>query len=382
MAKVSILMPACNVEKFIDECMKSVISQTLEDIEIICVNDGSKDSTGEILDLYARKDPRVHIVHKPNSGYGHSMNVALDLAEGEYIGIVETDDYVSEDMFEQLYNMAKDNDADVVKANYYRYISKPEPQNTFFEVLKPYNHYDEVFSPKEYKNIMRVAPCIWSGIYRRKMLIENNVRFNETPGASYQDTSFAFKVWTSAERVYLTKEAYLHYRVDNENSSVKSGAKVFCLCDEYREMEKYLEENPEKKECFEILKNALKYESYRWNLERLSFGYKYAFLLEMRKEYLKAEEANTLDKDYFSEQNWNNLQRIMHEMDRYYLEECSKVCGIYKTPEDMAQALQQKEAELDDLKHQFHDMENSKSFKAGRIITAIPRRVREIISRK
>ena len=77
MPKVSILMPACNVEKFLRECMDSVVNQTLEDIEIICIDDGSKDATGDILDEYAEKDSRIKVIHKPNSGYGHSMNVGM-----------------------------------------------------------------------------------------------------------------------------------------------------------------------------------------------------------------------------------------------------------------------------------------------------------------
>lgn len=92
MAKVSILMPACNVEKFLKECMDSVVNQTLKDIEIICIDDGSRDSTGNILDEYAQKDNRIKVIHKANSGYGHSMNVGLQNATGEYIGIIETDD--------------------------------------------------------------------------------------------------------------------------------------------------------------------------------------------------------------------------------------------------------------------------------------------------
>ena len=100
MIKVSILMPACNVEKFLRECMDSVVGQTLKDIEIICIDDGSKDSTGDILDDYAEQDERVKVIHKPNSGYGHSMNVGLQHATGEYIGIIETDDFADLDMFE------------------------------------------------------------------------------------------------------------------------------------------------------------------------------------------------------------------------------------------------------------------------------------------
>ena len=111
MPKVSILMPACNVENFLRECMDSVVNQTLKDIEIICLDDGSKDSTGNILDEYAAKDSRIKVIHKPNSGSGHSRNVGLDHATGEYIGIIETDDFADPDMFEKLYITAKENNA-------------------------------------------------------------------------------------------------------------------------------------------------------------------------------------------------------------------------------------------------------------------------------
>ena len=253
MAKVSILMPACNVEKFLKECMDSVVNQTLKDIEIICIDDGSRDSTGNILDEYAQKDNRIKVIHKANSGYGHSMNVGLQNATGEYIGIIETDDFADLNMFDELYKAAKENHADVVKSNYYSYVSQPEPQSTYYEVLKEYDLYDRVFRPVEHPEIFRVRPCIWSGIYRREWLLENHVSFAETPGASYQDTGFAFKVWASAERALLVRDAYLHYRTDNANSSVKAAAKIYCICDEFKSIEEFLEKRPELKEELEKL---------------------------------------------------------------------------------------------------------------------------------
>ena len=99
---VSILVPCYNVEKYIHQCMDSIISQTLKDIEIICINDGSKDNTLSILKEYADKDKRIVIIDKSNSGYGDSMNQGLKKANGEYIGIVESDDFVEPNMFETL----------------------------------------------------------------------------------------------------------------------------------------------------------------------------------------------------------------------------------------------------------------------------------------
>lgn len=146
------------VEKFLKECMDSVVNQTLKDIEIICIDDGSRDSTGNILDEYAQKDNRIKVIHKANSGYGHSMNVGLQNAAGEYIGIIETDDFADLNMFDELYKAAKENHADVVKSNYYSYVSQPEPQSTYYEVLKEYDLYDQVFRPVEHPEIFRVRP--------------------------------------------------------------------------------------------------------------------------------------------------------------------------------------------------------------------------------
>lgn len=383
MAKVSILMPACNVEKFIRECMDSVVNQTLEDIEIICMNDGSKDSTGEILDEYAAADPRIKVIHKPNSGYGHSMNVGLQNATGEYIGIIETDDYADLNMFEELYELAKRCNADVVKSNYYTYISKPEPKSELLEVLKPYDLYDKVFCPADNQDIFRVKPCIWSGLYRRQMIEDNNIRFTETPGASYQDTSFAFKIWSSAERACLTKKAYLHYRIDNENSSVKSSAKVFCLCDEYESSERFLDANPEKKQKLEKLKNSLKYESYRWNLQRLTLEFKYAFLLRMYEEFSKAKQQGALERQYFTDHAWRNLNRILDDMDKYYNEECKRILEGYSSISEYMDAMDKKirrlEREKKVLLQERDDLRNCNSFKVGRAVTYIPRKIKRLM---
>ena len=126
MPKVSIVIPVYNVEKYLRQCLDSVVNQTLQDIEIICVNDGSKDSSLQIMHEYQAKDPRIKIIDKENSGYGASMNRGFDAATGEYLGIVESDDYAEPDMFEKLYAVAKADDLDVVKSGFFYYYSKPE----------------------------------------------------------------------------------------------------------------------------------------------------------------------------------------------------------------------------------------------------------------
>ena len=102
---VSVILPSLNVKPFIEECVESVINQTLENIEIICVDAGSDDGTLEILEDYANKDSRIKILRSDKRSYGHQMNLGIAAAEGEYVGILETDDYVEEDMYESLYEL-------------------------------------------------------------------------------------------------------------------------------------------------------------------------------------------------------------------------------------------------------------------------------------
>ena len=117
--KVSVLVPVYNVEKYVGMCLDSLLCQTLKDMEIICIDDGSTDNSSAILAEYAKRDSRIIIITKENTGYGASMNLGLSRAKGEYIGIVESDDYALPEMFEQLYIKAQENELEVVKTNYY-----------------------------------------------------------------------------------------------------------------------------------------------------------------------------------------------------------------------------------------------------------------------
>lgn len=127
---ISLLVPICNVERYLRECLDSARDQTLADIEIICINDGSTDSSLEIINEYAAADSRFVVIDKPNSGYGDSMNKGLSIARGEYIGILESDDYFELDALETMYDAAKSVDAEVVKADFYLFWSTPDVRKT------------------------------------------------------------------------------------------------------------------------------------------------------------------------------------------------------------------------------------------------------------
>lgn len=319
--KISVLMPSLNVSKYICECILSVINQSLEDIEIICVDAGSTDGTADIIASFAKRDKRIKIVHSAQKSYGYQMNLGLEMARGEYIGIVETDDWIEEDMYEKLWNAAEETGSDMVKCNYFHYTTRPEVESKPFENLIDCEYY-QVFSPMEKRTIFTTTPAIWSGIYKKDTLIKNGISFNETKGASYQDTSFHFMVCTVAESCYLIKDFLLHYRKDNENSSVNSSGKVFCITDEMHYYEQFLDNHSVYKNEIYKFYLALKYEKYRWNYERLKSKFQWMFLEVFYKEFKNSYENGLLDAQVFGKKDWDNLMQLILNPILYYKDTC------------------------------------------------------------
>lgn len=312
--KVSILVPVYNVEKFLPQCLDSLINQSLQDIQIICINDGSTDGSLKILQDYAARDSRIEIIDKANSGYGASMNRGLDAARGEYVGITESDDFASPDMFKRLYRYARFHKCDLVKSNYFEYCAG---QDTPMEPFVGFR-YRKVFDPADCKDIIKVLPIIWTGLYRRQMLVDEGIRFNETPGASFQDTSFVHRVWFAAKRVAILKDCFLHYRVDNANSSVKSASKVYEVCGEYALTESFLRERPERFREFAPLLQIMKFDTYRWNYNRIADDCKPGFAQKWSEEYQAAQAEGVLDRDYFSDSDWELVQALVADAEAFY----------------------------------------------------------------
>ncbi|WP_020589359.1 glycosyltransferase family 2 protein [Desulfobacter curvatus] len=290
MVKVSILIPIYNAEAYLKECIQSVVTQTLEDIEIICINDGSTDNSAQIVKMFSKRDKRIKLINKENSGYGHTMNVGLSAATGEYIGIVESDDFASKDMFEALYGIAHEKNLDAVGSDCYLFRTDEIEDKKYLKIFSD-SVYGRIIHPLEEKEIL-LWPYIWTSIYKKDFLEKNNLLFNETPGASYQDTSFVFKARACATSLYIKNEAFLNYRINNVDSSVHSSTKIFCICDEFEEIARFLDVKFEKNKRVELatILLAKKYMAYKWNYNRLSIAYRYAFLLKMQDDLAKEVE--------------------------------------------------------------------------------------------
>lgn len=192
MKKVSVIIPVYNVENYLRKCLNSLVNQTLKDIEIIVVNDGTLDNSQEIIDEYVKKYPKkVVSIIQENGGQGAARNTGLLHAKGEYIGYVDSDDYVEENMYEELYKKAKEEDSDivicgnnVVKENY-EFLSKEDVDKEFL--------------------LGKMA--VWNKIYKKNIIVDNKIQFRSK--VWYEDLDFTMKVYFSSKKIsYVDKPLY------------------------------------------------------------------------------------------------------------------------------------------------------------------------------
>ena len=219
--KISVIVPVYNVEDYLDKCLLSIKNQTLKDIEVICIDDGSTDKSGQILDEYAAKDTRFKVIHKENGGYGCAMNIGINNAKGEYIGIVESDDYIDEKMYDELYKLSEDGTVDIVKANFWNCYYDEDGTETRV-VNGERNHVpelDEPFTVQEHSEILCGHPSIWSAIYKRELLVDKAIGFKEVKGGGWVDNPFFFETLSCAKSIMWSSEPLYCYRTERENSS-------------------------------------------------------------------------------------------------------------------------------------------------------------------
>lgn len=357
MPKISVLMPIYNVERYLREALLSVADQTLRDIEILCINDGSTDDSRAIVAEFCKLDARFRLIDKPNSGYGASMNRGLAEAQGDYVAILEPDDIYEPTALETLYKAAQVSDADVVKANYWFYWSKPQPKDKLIQVVKPAWFEDAaqiehlavgslaigsndgdtsdaiacmVADPNELPGIFFMIPSIWSALYKRSYLAEHNIRFLETPGASFQDLSFTFKVFAYTHKVCLVDAPILHYRQDNESSSVNDPKKAYCVIEELAEIDAVVEalEEPgsEKEPRSESISAGdylsqiayrIAYDNYLWNYQRLAPDVRKAFI-QRGVDNLCAKQADGhYNPEFFEPYQQLNHDALMKDVDAF-----------------------------------------------------------------
>ena len=318
MPKVSIVVPTYNVEDYLCECIDSLIHQTLKDIEIICVDDGSTDRSPEILRRYAEKDKRIKIISKKNSGYGNTMNVGIKAATGEYLGIVEPDDYVNTNMYKDLCELADGTGADIVKADFYRFVKEDERViRTYNQLTNKADFYNRMIDPAQEQEVFKFIMNTWSGIYRLSFLRGHNIYHNETPGASFQDNGFWFQGFCLSHKVYFFDKPYYMNRRDNPNSSVKNKEKVFCANVEYDFIRNFLV----KHDLYETFKNI--YVMKLWHncwftYNRIANEFKLSYLKKISADFAPYLKENLIAEPFFSKNEIFAIKKMVNNYRLFY----------------------------------------------------------------
>lgn len=332
--KVSIIVPIYNSEKYIDSCLKSLLNQTLKEIEIICVNDGSTDNSWNILSQYAETYGNIRIFNQENSGAAVTRNKGIDEAKGEYITFVDADDWIENFTIEKVYNNALNNQSDIVLFNSCEFNDNGKIRDRiYFYPEKSINIDNYVFDFHSRKKLVfNMFLVCWSKLYKTSFLRENNIKFHVFP--VLEDIQFHVESMILAKRISYVFDVLYHYRKDNINSvqnskvKTKDGFVIYTIFSEIREFllkhnaYSFLELNylkmvlndskvrleeisdEYKEEMFQLGKDfCTKLHINQETMKKLDFRlmsyYIHVLVSETYFEFMRLEHVNSIDENYF-----------------------------------------------------------------------------------
>ena len=276
MSKVSVIVPIYNVEKYLSRCIESLVNQTLQDIQIILVNDGSTDNSGKIAKEYAKKYPeKIIYLEKENGGLSDARNYGIPHATGEYIAFLDSDDYIEKNAYEEMYNKAVEEDSDYVECDFLWEYQNKIKKDTRIE----YNNKQEMMA-----NVRVVA---WNKLIRRNIIEENNICFPK--GLRYEDVEFTYKLIPHLNKISYINQYFVHYVQRNNsiaNVQNERTAEIFTILDNV--IEYYKQNN-----LYEQYKTEIEYNYARYLL--------CSSLKRMCKISDKAKRKELLNK------TWNSL---------------------------------------------------------------------------
>lgn len=226
---VSVIIPVYNAEKSLSECLDSVLSQSLEQIEVICVDDGSSDNSVAVMEHYAKVDPRVHVEHQSNQYAGVARNRGIGVAKGKYIAFLDADDVMLPRSLEWCYDCAERYKADILKTGFqYQNVKNGRVYQTHYAKVTCLNWFQQhcvLQFEKIPDRLLNVPDVPWNGLYRRAFLLENGIKFNRLRFVN--DHSFYIECLLKAQRIVVRRRATVCYRVEQSESLIRKKAEHF-----------------------------------------------------------------------------------------------------------------------------------------------------------
>lgn len=313
--KISILIPSYNSIKYIKEALKSAVNQTFKDIEILCIDANSNDGTLEFLKEEQRKDERIRIILSDKKSLGYQLNLGFKEAKGEYLTIIESDDYARLDMCEKLYELALKYNCDIIKSDIMHFTRR---EKQYKVISYEANLYNKILKEQDKIELIQHSLIAYQGaIYKLDFIRKFKIKANESDGASFQDTGVFFITLSLADSIYLHNEALYFYRKDNENSSIHSKEKIYCVCDEYDFIYNFLNKCDKKlmKKLFAVFLYK-KFKAYWWNLKRIDNKFKLDFIKRFALEFEPV--IDKLDKNFFTNGEIRELKEIIKDPENFY----------------------------------------------------------------
>lgn len=327
--KISIIVPVYKVEQYIDDCIKSILSQTLKDFELILVNDGSPDKCGLICDMYSKKDSRVRVIHKNNEGLSAARNSGIEVAKGEYLAFVDSDDYISKYMYEKLYNTAVENKSDIVICNY---ESVHYTHKLNYELLE---HVDKVENMSNIQALNKlyetngVAYIVaWNKLYKKELF--DNIRYDK--GRVHEDEFIIHKLLYNSNIITYIPDKLYYYR--QREGSITSIDNKKNRVDKLAAFKERLEFMYEKNIDYLVKKTAQKYiyhffEIY-YSIKNNYDSKNYNELVLLRKDYNKVLHIVLKNIDC----NWKEKILLVVFAINPYLHELYRNKRIYSREKD------------------------------------------------
>ena len=298
--RISVIVPVYNVEKYLKECLDSILNQTFEDIEIICINDGSTDNSLKILLDYIKQDYRLKVYSQYNKGQGSTRNVGLNLASGEYIYFVDSDDFIKDNTLELCYNLLNKENLDMLifQAINYDDIQKKFFEESYYNMDFLYGFENKVFNVDSISGkLFSIAVSPWNKIYKKEIILKNNIIFSE--GLIFEDNEFFFDAFLSSKRVsFLKKHLYARRRREDSTTALGNEKYMDCISIPNRVMNIFKKHN-----LYEEFKTELfnyKISMINTWFNRTKRKYREQFFNKIKQDFLNIKNNPVLFEEYNS----------------------------------------------------------------------------------
>ena len=289
MTKVSIIIPVYNVEKYLKQCLDSIINQTLKDIEIICIDDGSTDSSLEILREYASKDGRIKVIHQENAGAAPARNAGIELAQGQYITFIDADDWVDLNYFEKLYNSAKQSNSDIAATSK---VALWSSQKIAYKFMGLEENQTKAQTIDEKGKIIIATGVSCNKIYKNSFLRKNNIKF-PTLNTTGEDNYFTDLAVIMSNNISVIDDVCYYYRqISSSQTKTLKNKKHYKIIDIYKQIDEKISKldisNSKKEKWFEIL-DIRKQRDISLHYEEMGYEYKEEFATLVNEQFPKVK---------------------------------------------------------------------------------------------